>query len=118
MTKKILTFLTFVVLSCATIKTARAECDGFYLAGRVGFAEFKLEDDRPNGLSNISDYIIDKKRFLASGALGYRYKHVRAELEYIWRDSNTGNVAGITDATFKSYSYMFALYYDFFPYSC
>lgn len=117
MTKKILTFLTFVAISCATIKTANAECDGFYLAGRLGMAEYKLEDDRNDVSSSPSDYVVDKERFFASGALGYRHKHIRAEFEYIWRDENTDDIGSITEGTFESYSYMFALYYDFFPYS-
>ena len=115
MTKKILTFLTFVAISLATLKTANAECDGFYLAGRLGIAKYTVEDARGN-FNNAKD-IVDEDRFLASGALGYRHKHVRAELEYIWRDDNKGNVAGMTDITFESQSYMFALYYDFFPYT-
>lgn len=117
MTKKISTFLAIAIVSCATIGTAKAECDGFYLAGRLGTAEYKLEDDRGEVSSNPSDYVVDKERFFASGALGYRYKHVRAELEYIWRESNTDDIGTITEGTFKTHSYMFALYYDFFPYS-
>ena len=117
MTKKILTFLAIVALSCASIKTANAECDGFYLAGRIGVAEYKLEDDRSNVNSNLSDYVVDKERLFASSALGYRYKHVRGEFEYIWRKKNTDNIGAITEGTFESNSYLFALYYDFFPYS-
>lgn len=116
MTKKILNILTFVTLFFVTTENAYAECDGFYLAGRIGIAEYKLEEAR-SGISSPSDYVVDKERLLASGALGYRYKHVRAELEYIWRDKNTDNIGPITEGTFKTYSYMFALYYDFFPYS-
>ncbi len=117
MTKKILTFLAIAALSCASIKTANAECDGFYLAGRIGVAEYKLEDDRSNVNSSPSDYVVDKERLFASGALGYRYKHVRGEFEYIWRKKNTDNIGSITEGTFETNSYMFALYYDFFPYS-
>lgn len=93
-----------------------AECDGFYIAGRAGFAKYEIEDDR-SGVQDVSDYVVDKKRFIASGALGYRYEHFRAELEYVWRDKNSGNQAGITDIKFNSRSYMFVVYYDFFPYS-
>jgi opacity protein-like surface antigen len=115
MTKKILTLLTFVAISLATTKIANAECDGFYLAGRLGMAKYTIEDAR--GSFNDAKDIVDKDRFLASGALGYRHKHVRAELEYIWRDDNKGIVGDITDISFESQSYMFALYYDFFPYT-
>lgn len=119
MTKKILTFLTFIAISLATSKTANAECDGFYLAGRIGLAEYKMEDARKGVTADQvkSDYVVDKERLLASGALGYRYKHVRGELEYIWRKKNTDSIGRITEGTFESYSYMFALYYDFFPYT-
>jgi opacity protein-like surface antigen len=52
---------------------------------------------------------------MASGALGYRYKNFRAEAEYIWRRKNSEKIADITKARFKSHSYMFVVYYDFFP---
>ena len=72
MTKKILTFLTFIAISLATSKTANAECDGFYLAGRIGLAEYKMEDARKGVTADQvkSDYVVDKERLLASGALG------------------------------------------------
>ena len=116
MTKKILTFLAIVALSCASIKTANAECDGFYLAGRVGQAKIEVEDAR--GLDESpSDGVINKKRLLVSGALGYRYEHWRAELEYIWRKKNEKNVTEFSQVNFESKSYMFVVYYDFFPYT-
>ena len=95
---------------------AKAECDGFYLAARAGGAKIEVDDSRSVSHGG-SNYVIDKNRFIASGALGYRYKHIRAEAEYTWRKKNDGSLAlGITDAEFKSQSYMFVLYYDFFPY--
>ncbi len=108
-----LTILAFVF----HISPARAECDGFYLAGRIGYAEYEVEDDRGSVSNSLSNYVVDKKRFIASGAVGYRYEHFRAELEYIWRDKNDGNLAAFSDAKFESQSYMFVVYYDFFPYS-
>ncbi len=97
--------------------SAFAECDGFYIAGRAGYAKYEIEDDRSGVSQNVSDYVVDKKRFIASGALGYRYEHFRAEFEYVWRDRNSGAIADFADAKFKSQSYMFVVYYDFFPYS-
>ena len=99
------------------VKSAVAGCDGFYLAARGGVAKYDVSDDRSNTPGKGSDYVIDKKRFMASGALGYRYKHFRTELEYVWRRKNTEVIAGVTKGQFRSESYMFVVYYDFFPYT-
>ncbi len=115
MTKKIILLLTFAFALQA--HTAFAECDGFYLAGRVGQAKYKLEDSRSGVNSSHSDYIVDKKRLLLSGAVGYRYKHFRAELEYIYRKKNSKQITEFTKGSFRSPSYMFVIYYDFFPYT-
>lgn len=115
MTKKIISVLAIAFILQAG--TALAECDGFYLAGRVGQAKYKLEDDRSGVDSSHSNYVVDKRRLLLSGAVGYRYEHFRAELEYIWRKKNSKQLTEFTDAKFKSPSYMFVVYYDLFPYS-
>lgn len=115
MTKRIISFLAVVFALQANI--AFAECDGFYLAGRVGQAKYKLEDDRSGVDSGHSDYVVDKKRLLLSGAVGYRYKHFRAELEYIYRKKNSKQITEFTKGSFRSPSYMFVVYYDFFPYT-
>jgi opacity protein-like surface antigen len=112
--KFILGFLA--VASLFVAESAKAECDGFYLAARGGMAKIEVDDSRGGVDNSYSDYVVDKKRFMASGALGYRYKHVRGELEYVWRKKNDETVAGFTTGEFKSQSYMFVLYYDFFPY--
>lgn len=112
----ILCLLTAMAISFVALP-AFAECDGFYIAGRAGYAKYEIEDERSGVSQNISDYVVDKKRFIASGALGYRYEHFRAELEYVWRDKNSGLLSDIADVKFKSRSYMFVVYYDFFPYS-
>lgn len=118
MTKKYNLFLTVLAIFAAMhINSANAECDGFYLAGRAGYAKYEVEDSRSGVSTNLSGYVVDKKRFMASGALGYRYNHFRGELEYVWRKKNSATVAGITEGKFKSESYMFVVYYDFFPYS-
>lgn len=117
MTKKINLF--FFVLGGTLLfftNVANAGCDGFYLAGRAGGARIELKDH--NSLyRGSSNYVVNKDRFIASGALGYRYKHIRAEAEYIWRHKKDGVVTnGINFADSKSQSYMFVVYYDFFPY--
>ena len=38
-------------------------------------------------------------------------------LEYIWRKKNEKNVTEFSKVNFKSQSYMFVVYYDFFPYT-
>ncbi len=115
MTKKIY-FILFSAILILSAKISYAECDGFYLAGRVGQAKIEVEDAR--GLDESpSDGVINKKRLLVSGAIGYRHEHWRAELEYIWRKKNEKNVTEFSRVNFKSQSYMFVVYYDFFPYT-
>ena len=110
----------FILLICGFLlvsNTVFAGCDGFYVAGRGGFTDFEV-DNNSNGLSDyMSNYVIDKKRVIASAALGYRYKNFRAEVEYTWRKNNRVNFVNIGRIKFKSRSYMFAVYYDFFPYT-
>lgn len=117
MTKKILfSFLTIFITSVAV--EAYAECDGFYIAGRLGQTKIESEDDRSGVSGYGDDDVISKKRLMVSGAVGYRHEHWRAELEYIWRKKNDKTIAdGISDISFKSKSYMFVVYYDFLPYT-
>ena len=115
MTKKIFSVILFAVL-IFNAEMCFAECDGFYLAGRIGQAKIEVEDARGVNESP-SDGVINKKRLLLSGAVGYRYEHWRAELEYIWRKKNEKNVTEFSRVNFKSHSYMFVVYYDFFPYT-
>ena len=114
MTKKLI--FTFI----ATIFVATnsyAECDGFYLAGRIGQAKIEVEENRSEFNSYTNDGLTNKKRLMLSGAIGYRHEHWRAELEYIWRKKNERNITEFAKANFKSQSYMFVVYYDFFPYT-
>ncbi len=116
MTKKIfLALFAFCFVCCA--KNSYAECDGFYLAGRLGRAKIEQKEARNNVDSYENDGVINKKRLLASGAIGYRHEHWRGELEYIWRKKNNKNLGGVSDVSFKSQSLMLVVYYDFFPYS-
>ena len=115
MTKKTI-FVLFAFLLTVIAKKSYAECDGFYLAGRIGQAKIEVEDDRGVDESP-SDGVISKKRLLLSGAIGYRHEHWGGELEYIWRKKNSKNLGGITDVDFKSQSLMLMVYYDFLPYT-
>lgn len=107
--------LIALAVFCIVNNNAYAECDGVYLAGRAGFAKYKIDDKHSN--DKRSDYVVDKKRFMASGALGYRYEHFRGELEYVWRKKNSKQITEFANGKFKSESFMFVVYYDFFPYS-
>jgi len=98
-----------------SIQEAKAGCDGFYIAGRGGMAKYHVDNTLNRNPNDATNYVVDKKRFIASGALGYRYGHVRGEFEYVWRRKNTETVLGMNKARFKSQSYMFVVYYDFFP---
>lgn len=117
MTNNKLVTMFLAIFSLLYASFANAECDGFYLAGRAGYAKYEIDDGRSGISDGAGSYVVDKKRFIASGALGYRYRHFRGELEYVWRKKNSGMVSDITRAKFKSNSYMFVVYYDFFPYS-
>jgi len=66
-----------------TAEKAAAECDGFYLAGRAGYAEYEVDDDRSGVGNSFSHYVVDKKRFIASGGIGYRHEHFRTEIVYV-----------------------------------
>lgn len=116
MTKNL--FYTVLTLSFLVVaEVAKAECDGFYIAGRIGQAKIEVEDARNNADSHTNDGVTNKKRLMASGAVGYRHEHWRAELEYVWRKKNSKNNTEFSKHTFKSQSYMFVVYYDFFPYT-
>ncbi|MBR5598903.1 MAG: porin family protein [Alphaproteobacteria bacterium] len=117
MTKKI--FFLFLTIFCTSIAiNSYAECDGFYIAGRLGQAKIESENDKSGVDGYSNDNVINKSRLIASGAVGYRHEHWRAELEYIWRKKNDKTIAqGISDVSFKSKSYMFVVYYDFLPYT-
>ena len=104
MTKKII-FTLIATIFVAT--NSYAECDGFYLAGRIGQAKIEVEDARSNVNDNTNDGVINKKRLTLSGAIGYRYEHWRAELEYIWRKKNEKNVTEFSKAVcFNIMSYI------------
>ena len=66
MTKKIFfTVLTVFYISFTT--NSYAECDGFYIAGRIGQAKIELEDSRSGFNDYSNDKLISKRRLMASG---------------------------------------------------
>ena len=105
--------LTFAVLFLA--KASFAGCDGFYLAGRIGGMKYHVDDNKGEISHAVANYVVDKKLFIANGGFGYRYGHFRTELGYIWRKDNSRGVGNYFRGRLKSYSYMFIVYYDFFP---
>lgn len=114
MTKKFNLFFILLVTFCFfAANVAKAGCDGFYMAARGGLAMYKIDENYKT--NNASDYVVDKDRFTFSTAFGYRAGHFRAEAEYLWRRKNQEKVISMNTARFKSHSYMFVVYYDFFP---
>lgn len=108
--KKLLLATSAAVL--LTSFAAKAECDGIYGAFRAGYVKHdakKLQGD------------LDERRFMMSGAIGYRWEHFRTELEYVWRKNNKDRqqpLPGVDEeAIFKTYSYMWNVYYDVLPYN-
>lgn len=112
--KKLLLTVSTVAIIAAYAVPASAECDGVYLGVRGGV----VKHDVSGGGSSLVDSDsanLDKERLMISGAIGYRYEHWRAELEYVWR-KHTNNADPDYEHKFKSYSYMINAYYDFLPY--
>ena len=94
--------------------------DGFYLTARGGRTWMNL---------NNSDDSVSKKAELSfssvsmySGAIGYKYKYFRGEIEYVVRDGaeetvHTSTPFGVTSATseVEANSLMLNAYIDFMP---
>jgi opacity protein-like surface antigen len=91
--------------------------DGFYLTGRGGMTW--------NNFNSKKDSVTDKKVSkldhvsMYAGAIGYKYKYVRGELEYIWRDDAEEAIMtyGVhtSDMTLSSQSIMANIYIDLMP---
>ena len=105
-----------MVLAAALSGTAEAR-DGFYLTGRGGMTwnnlngkEDSIAADKVSKLDHVGVY---------SGAIGYKYKYIRGELEYVWRDDAEEAIVTegrhTADMTVSSESYMFNMYLDFMP---
>ena len=63
---------------------AAAGCNGLYIGVRGGGANPTI-DDNSAGSNRFDTGGTD---IMLSGALGYRHNYFRAEVEYIWRDTN------------------------------
>lgn len=126
MLKRMMIGISAVALGIAAAGSAKAECDGIYLAVRGGGSNPTIDDDSKG--SNRFD--IGGTDLMLSGALGYRYEYFRAEVEYIWRDTNEDSKTIVIhdadlerDITSKSKgefdytSYMFNIYWDLSPYT-
>lgn len=116
--KKILLSSAAIALVAAFAMPAHAECDGWYGALRAGVVQHDVSDS--GDIADISGDNLDDNRLMISGALGYRYEHFRGELEYVWRKYTDDEMTtdGLSDTIkFKSYSYMFNVYYDLLPYN-
>lgn len=126
MLKKMMIGVSAIALGIIASAPAQAECDGVYLAVRGGGANPTIDDD--SKANNRFD--IGGTDLMLSGALGYRYEYFRAEVEYIWRDTNEDSKTIVThdadldrDIVSKSKgefdytSYMFNVYWDLSPYT-
>ena len=118
--------LSAVVLGIAAANSARAECDGLYIALRAGGSNPTIDDDS----KGANRFDIGGTDLMLSGALGYRYEYFRAELEYIWRNTNEDKTTvtvhdeefdqdrtNISKGEFDYTSYMFNIYWDLSPYT-
>ena len=105
--KKLLLSASAVALVACMAGKANAECDGIYGAIRAGIAKHDIEKIQGD---------LDKNRLMLSGALGYRWEYFRTELEYVWRKYAT-DTREDNDLFYKTYSYMWNVYYDVLPYN-
>lgn len=117
MNKSFTTFASALVLTMAVASTASAR-DGFYLALRGGMTNYNL--------NNKDDSVAKKSRadfgdvWNMSGAIGYKYKFIRVEGEYIYRDDvdDTYKIPGLSgtyQSTLESDSFMANMYVDLMP---
>lgn len=126
MLKRMMIGISAVVLGLAAANSAKAECDGIYLGIRGGGSNPTIDDDSKG--SNRFD--IGGTDLMLSGALGYRYEYFRAEVEYIWRDTNEDSKTIVihdpdlgrdtvskSTGEFDYTSYMFNVYWDLSPYT-
>lgn len=121
--KKFLLVSCALVLGAAIATDAKADCNGIYLAGRGGVVQHKYSHKGDSVNTDLNTEGLDKNRLMLSGALGYRYDYVRAELEYVWRDKSqksheivNGTSADSAQYNFKSYSFMLNGYWDLAPF--
>lgn len=115
--KNLLLTVSTLALGVCFVSEAMADCNGPYIGFRGGATKHKYDDKYDD-----FDYV-NKWKTMLSAALGYRYDYFRIEGEYIWRDKSEKKETTVSNAneysskdTFKSYSLMANLYFDFLPY--
>ena len=106
-----------ICLITGTVAQAR---DGFYLAARGGMTWMNLNNN-DDSVSQKADLSFDPVA-MYSGAIGYKYKYFRGEIEYVVRDGAeetlvTGTPLGSTSSTseVEASSIMLNAYIDFMP---
>ena len=124
MLKKFIVCTSVILFGILFASSVNAGCNGIYLGVRGGLSKPTIDDNSAG--SNRFD--VGGKDLMLSGALGYRYNYFRAEVEYIWRDTNEDKTRPIYDpdldifvggskSEFDYTSYMFNVYLDLLPYS-
>ena len=105
-----------LALMLATSSVAEAR-DGFYLSGRGGMAWNRLNSKRDSSTKKKITKLDHVPMY--SGAVGYKYKYFRGEVEYIWRKEGEEHITNDgmegTTETVESKSLMFNAYIDFLP---
>jgi opacity protein-like surface antigen len=98
--------------------TAAQARDGFYLSARAGKTWFNT-NRKDESVSTKADISFDPVT-MYSGALGYKYKYFRGEIEYVVRDeaeeetyNSDGDIANTTYV--EANSIMLNAYIDFLP---
>ena len=105
---------TALMLALSTVAEAR---DGFYLTARGGKTWFNL-NRKDDAISKSADLSFDPVG-MYSGAVGYKYRYFRGEIEYIWREGSEEDaiVNGIVTSTseVEAESLMLNMYFDLMP---
>ena len=104
-----------ICLVAGTVAEAR---DGFYLTARGGKTWMNL-NGKDDSVSKKADLSFDPVT-MYSGAIGYKYKYFRGEIEYVVRDGaeeDTYNAIGSVSSTseVEASSIMLNAYVDFMP---
>lgn len=103
---------------CVITSTVAQARDGFYLTARGGRTWMNL-NDKDDAVSKESELSFNSVS-MYSGAIGYKYKYFRGEIEYVVRDNaeeETYNVLGNLSSTseIEASSIMLNAYIDFMP---
>ena len=111
--------LTCISLAFGLLVSTVAEAkDGFYLAARAGKTWFNINNSE-DSVSSKAELSFDPVA-MYSGAVGYKYKYFRAEVEYVVRDNVEedvydyyGSVSSTSEV--EATSLMLNAYIDFMP---